>query len=116
MYVRGAYVAALLCYLHSFVEKISSLRFSTLPVRLGVGWHAGLQFGCMGSKQTEGVRINVAKLIEFYVPEHFRPRVSNPPEEQRGRVIEFRPREKDANKTVNYESLPGSVQRSAVPE
>lgn len=116
MYVGVNHVDAFLCYLQISIEKISSMRFRTLPMWLGMGWLAGLQFGCMGSEQTKGVRTAMAKLIEFHVPEHFQPRALDLPEGHRAKVIEFRPRKRDTNATVNYEPLPGSVQRSAVPE
>jgi len=63
---------------------------------MGVGGHSRSQFRRLGGEQAEGLGIAVAKLIEFYVPERFRPRPSVIPAEDRGRVIEFRPRNVDA--------------------
>jgi hypothetical protein len=94
-------VDAILCCLQVFVEKISSVRFRALPMRLGVGRRSRSQFRCVGGEQAEGVGIAVAKLIEFYVPEKYRPRVLKVLPEGRGEVIEFRPRtadESDADK------------------
>jgi len=53
------------------------------------------QFRCVGGEQAEGLGIAMAKLIEFYVPERFRPRASEVPVEDRGKVIEFRPRNEE---------------------
>ena len=86
---------AILCCLQGSVEEISSVRFRALPVWLGVGRYSGSQFRCVGGEQAEGLGIAVAKLIEFYVPERFRPRASEVPPENRGKVLEFRPRNGD---------------------
>ena len=86
---------AILCRLQGSVEEISSVRFRALPVWLGVGRYSGSQFRCVGGEQAEGLGIAVAKLIEFYVPERFRPRASEVPPENRGKVLEFRPRNGD---------------------
>ena len=64
---------------------------------MGVGGYSRSQFRGVGGEQAEGLGITVAKLIEFYVPESFRPRASEVPAEERGKVIEFRPRDEDAN-------------------
>ena len=88
---------AILCCLQGSLEEISSVRFRALPVWLGVGRYSGSQFRCVGGEQAEGLGIAVAKLIEFYVPERFRSRASEVPPEDRGRVIEFRPRNVDAS-------------------
>ena len=47
-----------------------------------------------GKRRTKlGAGSAMAKLIEFHVPDNFRsPKLRTPTEEQRGRVIEFRPR------------------------
>ena len=84
---------AFLCYLQKLVKKVSSVRFRALPVRLGVGRHSRSQFRCLGGEQVEGDGIAMARLIEFYVPNGFRPRQRQAPEQCSGIVIEFRGRE-----------------------
>ena len=88
---------AILCCLQGSLEEISSVRFRTLSMWMGVGRYSRSQFRCVGGEQAEGLGIAVAKLIEFYVPESFRPRRSEVPAEDRGKVIEFRPRDVDAS-------------------
>jgi hypothetical protein len=39
----------------------------------------------------------VAKLIQFYVPDRFRPREDDVRADRRGKVIEFRPKDADEN-------------------
>jgi hypothetical protein len=90
-------VDAILCCLQGSVEEISSVRFRALSMWMGVGGYSRSQFRYVGGEQAEGLGIAVAKLIEFYVPEGFRPRTSVVPVEHRGRVIEFRPRNVDAS-------------------
>jgi hypothetical protein len=89
-------VDAILCCLQGSVEEISSVRFRALSMWMGVGRYSRSQFRCVGGEQAEGLGIAVAKLIEFYVPESFRRRASEVPPEDRGKVIEFRPRNVDA--------------------
>ena len=85
----------ILCCLQIFIEEISSVRFRAVSMWMGVGGYSRSQFRGVGGEQAEGLGITVAKLIEFYVPEGFRPRVSAVPAEDRGKVIEFRPRNVD---------------------
>ena len=73
-------------------------------MQLGMGRNSRSQLRGMGGKQAEGVGITVAKLIEFYVPESFKPRVVRVLPEGRGKVIEFRPRTADSS-DADKESL-----------
>jgi len=63
---------------------------------MGVGWTARSELRSVGREQAEGIGTAVAKLIEFHVPKGFRLRVLKVVSEERGRVIEFRPRNADA--------------------
>lgn len=87
---------AILCCLQGAFEEISSVRFRAVSMWMGVGGYSRSQFRGVGGEQAEGLGNPVAKLIEFYVPERFRPRASEVPPEDRGKVIEFRPRDSDA--------------------
>jgi hypothetical protein len=88
-------VDAILCYLQGFIEEVSSVRFRALSMWMGVGRYSRSQFRGVGGEQAEGLGNAVAKLIEFYVPEGFRPRALEVPAEDRGKLIEFRPRDVD---------------------
>lgn len=99
--MEKSYVDAILRCLQVSDEEVSSVRFRALPVRLGVGRRPRSQLRGMGGEQAEGMGTTVAKLIEFYVPENFRPRVLKVLPDGGGKVIEFPPRtvdEDDAGK------------------
>ena len=110
-------VGAILCCLQNVIEEISSVRFRAVPMWLGVGRYSGSQFRGMGGEQAEGLGTAVAKLIEFYVPENFRPRVSEGARENRGKVIEFRPRSENDKDDLwrKFISLPRRSAASDVP-
>lgn len=97
---------AILCCLQSLIEKVASMRFRTLPVWVGVGWLAGSQFGCMGTRKKLTIGdTTVAKVIEFYVPDSFRKKELLTPGECRGRVIEFKSRHSDGAGLAGREEL-----------
>lgn len=65
-------VDAILCHLQELVEETASMRFRSLPVRVGVGGHSGLQLGRVGDESNDRVgAATLAKLIEFDAADRF---------------------------------------------
>ena len=87
-------VDAILCNLQSVIKETATVRFRALPMRLGVGRPAGSEYGRLESSTgVERLGHAVAELIKFYVPRKFQPRTVRLVRKNRGKVIEFRPRE-----------------------
>jgi len=109
-------VDEILCRLQESVEETAPVRFGKVPLRMGMGRLSGLQFGRVGDEQNEGLGLTVAKVIEFYVPNIFRPRSITFSGEHRGKVIEFPPREHPiAPDSHSLESTSPSAHDSGYP-
>jgi hypothetical protein len=76
-----SYVDAFMCNLQGVTTEVASLRFRPLPMRLGV------------ARKRRSIEIRtdkqMAKIIAFYVPNHFRKNGKWIPQGNRGKVIEF---------------------------
>ena len=74
---------AFLCGVQNALAKIKALRFCPLSVRLGMARSCAITI--------EPVKrgTDVAKIIEFYIPNNFRKREKWIPPQNRGKVIEF---------------------------
>lgn len=74
-------------------QKVAIVRFSSLSMRMGVAgiWLVPSRPDQRGhDRRKAGDRV-VANVVEFYIPSRFRKRVKWTPQQQRGKLIEFRP-------------------------
>ena len=83
-----------LCCLQGPSEEAKVVGFRPLSMRMGVvGTRISQGPGSTETEEnetrTEGRRIAMAKVIEFYIPSNFQKRMPSIPPKHRGKVIEF---------------------------